>query len=1054
MARPSGSNAATNPIQDYVRGVRDILRAGATNPEQALAPTFHNLLSVLLAKISPSPLTIVPEYATPGIGRPDLAIKRAGRNARAFIELKSPDKPDDPRRFRDTHDKAQFERFKALPVWGLSNFSHLRLFRRDELIAQLELVPPRALDPDFSEAKASELAARIDIDALAEALVPLALAEPPPAPDAKALATNLAHAAKLVRNIVADRLAELAGEQENEAPLIAVRQEFRDVLYAHPEAAGYSAEKFDPLFAAAFAQTLAFGLLLAREARGGAIDQNAWQVIPEHHALMRTTLRVLSQVELLDEIGIGFDVIIDCVNSFDPEIIAREDGKPDPILYFYEDFLAVFDPEARERYGVYYTPVEVVSYIVGALDRALKDELGLAGVADPNVTILDPAVGTGTFLIGLAERLRADVTANGGPGMVAAALRSLTDRIFGFECLVGPYAVAHYRLTHALGAMRNDKRVGIYLADTLAEPGAAAPAGRLGFVAENIMRERRDADHVKSRHSILAILGNPPYRRLKTGETREIVGNWMNDIWDDLKAPVRDAGWGNQLNTFPELSIAFWRWALWKMFESEGAPGCGIVAFITNRTFLAGKPYAGLRAMLRERFDRIEIIDLRGDVRRGERAGVVGDQGVFDIQVGTAITLAVATGKKATGTPAAIFYTDTWDLGLFSRKSKIDWLLAGAEEGTRPGRMAIDRDALDSFRPIPFQRYDWLALTAVFNFKLSGIQTKRDDFVYSTRENLLQNRILEFLESKKFDAQFRETEARLLSAAKKIVFNETSIRQVSYRPLDSRYLYLNRAYVDRDRPELQAVWGRSNIGLYAMPAGTGFGPAVWCNAELPDYHAFSGRGGYAFPLRDHRPGHGPFNIDPQIVAGLSVAYAEAVQPEDVFDAILCLLSASSYTTRFAEDLEDAFPHVPFPAAKEIFHGAVLVGRQIRAVETFARAPRREFFNARIARIETNPAGPLAASGWAEDGIRLCADGSGHVSGISRSAWEFEVSGYRVIPRWLGGREGLALDHDLLNSFRDLVGRVAELIHLFQEADGLLIRALESTLSSSDLGLGT
>jgi hypothetical protein len=102
----------------------------------------------------------------------------------------------------------------------------------------------------------------------------------------------------------------------------------------------------------------------------------------------------------------------------------------------------------------------------------------------------------------------------------------------------------------------------------------------------------------------------------------------MNDLWDDLKAPVREAGWGNHLNTFPELSVAFWRWAIWKLFESEGAPRRGVVAFISNRTFLAGKPYAGLRAMLRERFDHIEIIDLCGDVRRGERAGVEGDQGV------------------------------------------------------------------------------------------------------------------------------------------------------------------------------------------------------------------------------------------------------------------------------------------------------------------------------------------------------------------------------------------------------------------------------------------
>jgi len=173
-------------------------------------------------------------------------------------------------------------------------------------------------------------------------------------------------------------------------------------------------------------------------------------------------------------------------------------------------------------------------------------------------------------------------------------------------------------------------RLGVYLADTLAEPGAAAPIGPLGFVSEGIADERREANRIKTEQPILAIIGNPPYRRLEEGENRTLVGDWMDRVWDDLKEPVRNAGEGGQLNTFPELSVAFWRWAIWKLFEAENAPERGVVAFISNRKFLTGWPYAGLRKMMRERFDRIEIIDLRGDVRRGERAGVDADQGVFN----------------------------------------------------------------------------------------------------------------------------------------------------------------------------------------------------------------------------------------------------------------------------------------------------------------------------------------------------------------------------------------------------------------------------------------
>lgn len=399
------------------------------------------------------------------------------------------------------------------------------MFRRDQPIDSIEIVPEAALKPETTDASAERLIRCGDPAGLVAALTPLALADPPPAKDAEQLASNLAHAARLVRSIVADRLAELAESGATGTPLQAVRDDFREVLYAHPQAAGYSAPRFETLFAAAFAQTLAFGLLLVREATDKDVDRDAWRNMPPEHSLLRTTLRVLSMEEIVIDVGVGFDVILDTVNSFDPEILARKTGKPDPILYFYEDFLQVFDPAARERYGVYYTPVEVVKYMVAALARALRENLGTTGVADESVTLLDPATGTGTFLLGVIEHVRASVESSTGPGAVAGALRALASRLFGFELLVGPYAVAHYRLRHVMGALQANQRLGVFLTDTLARPGAAAPLGSLGFVAENIRTERHEADRIKERQPILAIIGNPPYRRLEAGEVGELVGD-------------------------------------------------------------------------------------------------------------------------------------------------------------------------------------------------------------------------------------------------------------------------------------------------------------------------------------------------------------------------------------------------------------------------------------------------------------------------------------------------------------------------------------------------
>ena len=710
--------AVVDDLLRYARRIRDLRRAHAAVQEPAVAPAFQELLSAVLADMPVcAGLTVVPEFVNPGIGRPDIALVRAGAPARAFIELKAFDKPANPVRWRLPHDKRQAERLRELHCWAACNFVDILLFERASEQATARVVPEQALDPTCTDAAAERLIRRHDAApfvALVERLAAGAGHEPT-ARDARHLAQLLAHSSRLVRGIVRDRLTELREANTVADPLLDVHAEFQTVLYAHPEAGGYPARDFDTLFSSAFTQTLAFGLLLVREGSGRQVDASAYQHMPAEHPLMRTALRVLTQSEILDVVGMGFTVLLDTVNSFAPEILAIKPNQPDPILYFYEDFLSVFDPAARERHGVYFTPVEVVRFMAGALDRVARQQLGLRGLRDPTLTILDPAAGTGTFLLGVAERVRDEAHAAGGAGRAELELRDLAGRMFGLELLVGPYAVAHYRLHHSLREPAGPApraplpRLGVYLADTLSEPGAAAPLGRMGFVSMGISDERHAADQLKARQPVLAIIGNPPYRRLEAGEDRTLVGQWMNALWDDLKRPVSAAGHGNQLNTFPELSVAFWRWAMWKLFEAEGAPQRGVVAFISNRKFLTGWPYAGLRQMMRERFDRIEIIDLRGDVRLGPRAGIARDVGVFDIQVGTAITLAIADGSRA-GQPAEVRYLDCWEQGMLTRAAKLAWLAQGAQAGELPNAVRVLREPLEDFRPRPFSDGAWPSL--------------------------------------------------------------------------------------------------------------------------------------------------------------------------------------------------------------------------------------------------------------------------------------------------------------------------------------------------------
>jgi hypothetical protein len=253
---------------------------------------------------------------------------------------------------------------------------------------------------------------------------------------------------------------------------------------------------------------------------------------------------------------------------------------------------------------------------------------------------------------------------------------------------------------------------------------------------------------------------------------------------------------------------------------------------------------------------------------------------------------------------------------------------------------------------------------------------------------------------------------------------------------------------------MQRVWGSQNVGLYAMPFGTGLGPGVWCHGLLPDYHSFSGRGGYVFPLHDRRPNIDGPNIRAALAENLSAAYGERIAPEDIFDAILCLLSGTSYTRRFAEDLEDVFPHVPFPAQHAIFAEAVRIGREIREVETFGRAPGAGFLGPNFVRINTQPRGAVAPVEYTDGTITLSEGGTGRITGLPESIWNFSVSGYRVVPHWLEARIGLPADLALARELRDICGRVAELIDLFARADTILQATLQETLTREALGFAS
>lgn len=1040
-----------------VRADRSADSGGASSGaalEPRIAPRFLHLLEKILPETAGDDVRVLPEYERAGIGRPDIAFVRTGNPPRAFIELKQPYLDLQPSRFSG-HNKDQFQRFSELPVWALCNFCRIQLYRRDELIVDTEILPLEALAPSTSKAVAARLIRNQSTDGFESVLRTLTSAEPLTASNAEELARNLAYAARLVRSIVSAQceagLSQVAAQ---------VRADFNEVLFARAEAGGYDASDMDALFSDGFAQTLVFGLLLAREAANTKVDHHAHELLDSAtYPLLRGTVRALTLDEVREILGIAFDIAFDAVNSVDLNLLTPENGK-DPVLYLYEDFLRVYDPKAVEKYGVYYTPPEIVQLIVAETDAALRRHLAKDGLLNPTVELLDPACGTGTFLIAAANKVANLAQYHYGPGAVPAEIEAFSKRMNGFELLVGPYTVAHYRMTKAIGGHGGRLgRLPIFLADTLAAPAQEAIMPNLDFLSLPMVAEREAADSIKTDAPILVVLGNPPYKRLKKGEVRRLVGQDMMVRWDDLKQPVRDAGLGRSLNAFPDLYIAFWRWALWRIFEAPSATGRGIVAYITNRNFLTGTGFGGLRKMLRERFDHIRIIDFRGDNRSALPATIEKDDNVFNIETGVCVLVGIADGTGG-GKEATVEYADVWKAGAANRAEKKRLAQKIALDSNRIQYSPVPGSGMEILRPPGFLAEDWPSIAELFRIRANGIVSYRDPFAYATNKTLLANRIQDWLNESPDEAakQFRNTASNKAVDALAIPFDANTIKRVSYRPLDVRHLYAHPNYVDRLRQDLQDAWGKQNVGLIVRNDGTGRGPAVWCHGHIPDQHSFMGSGGgWIFPFHDSAAKE--HNLHSGVVAGLAEAYGREITPQGLFDCVIALLSASKYTTRFASDLEDDFPHIPFPADPELFLTAAKMGARIRNIETFSQEPAERFRIARIVGIAAEQILDVPTPKHAYTGTRerkklaLRSDRTLFVDNVSQNAWDFVVSSNtRVLYRWLKARNQRELNAGLQREILDVIARIEELLQLFEECDSVLERALDATLSRAQIGL--
>ncbi|MBI2304688.1 MAG: N-6 DNA methylase [Chloroflexi bacterium] len=786
----------TKPFQQYVAAIDGNLRAGV-----ATERTYYPALKSLLESISQE-IMALNEPKRVECGAPDFLITR-GSVTVGYVEAKDIDKSLD-----EVEQTDQLKRYRdSLTNLVLTNYLEFRWYVDGErrLSARLGML-----------AKDGKVKGDgVGIEDVAELLASFLSHRAEAVGTPRELAQHMARRTRLIRDLI---IAAFEKERER-GSLHTQLSAFRDNLIP---------DLSPGQFADMYAQTIAYGLFAARGTNSegkGFTRQNAAYLLPKTNPFLRKLFNHIAGPDLDDRIAWLVDDLAEMLAQADMASILRDFGKrtarEDPVVHFYETFLADYDPRVREMRGVYYTPEPVVSYIVRSIDYLLKTRFNKPrGLADPNIYILDPAVGTATFLYMVVNEIYQAMVSQGQKGMWNDYVdEKLLPRLFGFELLMAPYAVAHLKLGLLLqetgydlgGQARVEQagvpvqrggqtgasvpRLGIYLTNTLEEAIKRSET----LFAQWITEEANAAAEIKKEKPIMVVLGNPPYSGHSANK-----GAWAKQLVEQYKTVDGKPLGEKNPKWLQDDYVKFIRFGQWRIERT----GQGILGFITNHAYLDNPTFRGMRQSLMNTFDEIYIFDLHGNVKKREAAPDGGkDENVFDIQQGVAIALFVKepvgqapspvrnigqTGASVLSVPegpARVHHAELWGLRAAKYRnlsetdvSTTDWAELKPDS---PFYFFVRRE--EELRP-EYER-GW-KVTDIFPVNSVGIVTGQD------RETI----------------GLTEEEANRL--ATKHGLSLESVTKILYRPFDLRYVVYHRTVVTRTRHEvMRHMLAGENLGL-------------------------------------------------------------------------------------------------------------------------------------------------------------------------------------------------------------------------------------------------
>ncbi len=998
---------ALQRFAETVRAKMSALTPG--EPEDQLRGPFENFMADAARALGWN-LVCTGETKLPGcLGKPDYAV-HLNKLLAGYAELKAPGAGANPKRFT-SHNLEQWKRFQALPNLLYCDGSEWGLYRDGEPEGKIVRLSGDVA-ADGKKAIASEDAYAV------ERLLREFLSWQPIIPtdrkgkiDLKGFATLLAPLCRMLRDEVTDAL------KDPNSPLVQLARDWRQLLF--PDAP-------DEQFADGYAQTVAFALLLGRSEGADPLTLgSAEKSLAVQHSLLSRALQVLTDPGAQADISASLNLLLRIIAAVPAATLT---GPEDPWLYFYEDFLAAYDPKLRKDAGAYYTPLEVVRAQVRLIDDLLVNRLGKPlGFADPGVITLDPAAGTGTYLLGVIEHALGKVEAQQGAGAVPGQASVLAANLHGFERMVGPYAVTELRVSRALrdrGAMLPKDGTHVYLTDTLESPDAQPLQYPLFF--KPIAEQHAKALNVKCKVPVIVCLGNPPYDRHEAAaqDNQARTGGWVRwgddakprPIFGDFKDPAVAAGHSVHVKNLYNLYVYFWRWALWKVFEHETARGPGVVSFISASSYLDGDAFCGMREHMRRLCDEIWILDLGGEGR-----GTRKSDNVFAIQTPVAIAVAVRAGKAKKTKPAVVHYARI-EGGRDAKLQALDAIqdFASLKWQDCPG------DWRAPFRPAGKGRYfDWPLLTDLMPWQHSGAQFKRTWPICPDPETL-NVRWRALLRSNDMPAAFKETRDRKVgreypplarTGERKRPLSQVSrsspfpnAERYAYRSFDRQWILADNRLGDFLRPDLWCAHGERQVyltSLFSQPLGNG--PALTSCAAIPDLDHFRGSYGAkaAIPLYRNADATDA-NILPGLLDLLGKAYERRVTPEDFLAYIYGVLAQPAFTARHAKELGTRELRVPITKDASLFAKVRDAGARLLWLhscgERFVPTGKQRGHVPRglakcVKPVPGDPDGCPESFDY-NDATQTLHVGEGQFRPVGRAVFEFEVSGLKVVQSWL------------------------------------------------------